>query len=208
MAVYVRTLAPSDGCKNSEWLAAWDAVLAVALAQPPLSIMASIDALSTARSHPTGILTLALIERLLPATIDPDSGLPTALTERAELLLADGSQGANPARAILATRLFACSVADHAWSAQHILPLLEWDNPDTARNVWQGYLSDARVDEVLGRAIAPALLDACSHWDELSPFNRSLCGLVVALGSDAKGVLADRHVRRALILPIVVAATV
>ncbi|MCP4035986.1 MAG: hypothetical protein GY733_03555 [bacterium] len=198
LADYVRAVAPSDQCADTDWLAAWDAVLPLARAQVPRGDADKRDAVSSARSHPTGVLTLALIERLLPRTIEPNAGLRADLTGRAAVLLAGGGE-AGAAGTVLATHLFAFSVADHAWSARHVLPLLEWSDPARARGAWQGYLSNARVDEVLGQAIVPALVEACDHWEELAPFNRSLSGLVVTLGIDAKGLLGGQQARRAIL---------
>jgi hypothetical protein len=140
--------------------------------------------LGEAISSPAGRLTLFWVRALSAewqAAGDNWRGLPEETRSQLAVLLDGDDERSSLAQVVLASQVFFFFRADRDWCDAHVLPLLDWADPDRARRAWDGYLFWGRWDDQLLRAgLLEHYLSAAAHIDELGEEARRNLGTHLA----------------------------
>jgi hypothetical protein len=76
-------------------------------------------------------------------------GLPQAIREQLEIMLAGDDDRVAMAQVIFASKVHFFYSADRDWCLRHVLPLLDWTDPTRARRAWEGFLTWGQFDNQL-----------------------------------------------------------
>lgn len=95
-------------------------------------------------------------------------------------------------RVLLASRLIALFRVDRTWTERHLLPLFNWNDPDEAKGVWDGFLWSPRLYQPLLIALKPHFLESANHYTDLGEHRQQYAAFLtyVALGP-ADGYTVD-----------------
>jgi hypothetical protein len=154
--------------------------------------------LVVALNSPAGQLCKAILNAYLATSPGTNSGLPSAVKTRVELLLAsDLPHHGGPVQLIAALNLHSLHLVDREWTREFVLPAFEWRNP-LAASVWRCYLHNCHWYPDLIADLRPALMDALSQHKELGEAGRHLCGLLANVAVSSPASLSDRDLSEAL----------
>ncbi|HWA15425.1 MAG TPA: hypothetical protein VG817_03275 [Gemmatimonadales bacterium] len=89
---------------------------------------------------------------------DAWAGIPTEIKAWFEALTRDGRIDGARARTVLASQFHFFFGLDRQWTTDVLLPLFRWDrDPETAEQVWHGYLGWGRWNDAIVLALQPSL---------------------------------------------------
>lgn len=115
--------------------------------------------LARAINHPAGQLAQFWTKAVAAdwqSADDSWSGLPEATREQLGAMLTGSDDRVAMAEVVFASQVHFFRAADSDWCLDHVLPLLDWADPDRARRTWDGFLAWGRFDDPL---LAAGLLD-------------------------------------------------
>jgi hypothetical protein len=132
------------------------------------SIKSDGDLLTAAINHPAGYLArfwTKVVQWEWTQAGDAWSGLPSELATELDRIAAAEGRNELLASTYLASQLHFYFAADQPWTADHLLPLFDWnDSEERARGAWQGFLIWGRPDDgLLGAGLLDAYLETCGH---------------------------------------------
>lgn len=132
----------------------------------------SRDLLTQGINHPAGVLTEALIELVRSETRDQGSEVPDSIKTRLESFLPStghrsGQVGSVAARVIIYFKLSLLHESSADWTAENIVPLFDWQNPEEAAVAWQGFLASPRIAPELWSNLRPHFLDAFDNYETI-----------------------------------------
>jgi hypothetical protein len=130
----------------------------------------SRDPLGRAINMPAGQLALFWISVTRAAWRDAGEqweGLPENLGAALRTLLSRGDIHSEMVEVVFASQVLFFFGADEPWCRAHVLPLLDWVNPDRARRCWQAFLIWGRWnDGLLAAGLLDHYLGAAAHFEE------------------------------------------
>lgn len=139
---------------------------------------------SEAINHPVGHITQALINLWFSRNPNDNALLPNDIepffTKICDVQVSRFRHG----RVMLGSRLISIFRVDRAWTEQHLLPLLNWDNPSEAKAVWEGFLWSPRLYQPLLIAFKSQFLESANHYPELGEHRQQFAAFLTyaALG--------------------------
>ena len=77
------------------------------------------------------------------------------------------------------------------WTLEHLVPRLDWADPEEAALAWNGFLWSPGVGPDLWAAIKEHALAACTHFESLGRHRADLAGLLVAKYVEGYPLAAD-----------------
>jgi hypothetical protein len=123
-------------------------------------------------NHPAGQLAQFWISAIATdwqGAGDRWQGLPEALREPIEVMLATDDERGMMAEVTFASQLHFFHSADRAWCLSHILPLLDWVNPARAQRTWGGFLAFGRFDnQILAAGLGNQYVQTAMHAADFS----------------------------------------
>lgn len=133
------------------------------------------DTLNRATNHPVGYAIDALLHRL-----SQDQGMTegTGSFFKALLCADQVADGCTPAEVYLAFNLSRLHSISPDWTEANIIPLLDWDKPEKAREAWAAFLMSPRINDSLWEALQDHFVDACKNYDEIPVRNEQLAGML------------------------------
>lgn len=108
------------------------------------------DWLQRTINHPGGKLAqfwLQILARERKAVGDSWTGIPDVPRRCLEKMTTGVSLEAQLARVFITSQLYFMFYSDAPWTIQHVVPLLDWSDPERARQCWDGYLFWGRYGE-------------------------------------------------------------
>ena len=142
------------------------------------------DLLNAAINQPAGKLAEGLLD--LTARVLKDGGeLPPSVMERIEHVLSTADnpayQGVGAAaRVPVYARLSMFAAEDAQWTEKHLVPRLDWAQPEEARLAWEGFMWSPRIGPELWERVEPHAREACRHYGDIGRGRSSLPGLLVS----------------------------
>lgn len=138
------------------------------------------DWLGRAINHPAGLLAEFWVRAVgadWRAAGDDWPGLPPAMRAQLEALLDGEDDCVAMAEVVFASTTHFFFGADQEWCQAHVLPLLDWDNPERAQRTWDGFLTWGRWnDQMLSAGLLGHYLAAAGRICQLSEQSRQqLC---------------------------------
>lgn len=186
------------------FLDAWDMALQVALHVRMREVDDDRDArpgprdeVQEAINHPAGLLCTSLLEVLTLEEPTWQCGMAREFRCRLERILESVEVGGRPGRVVVGSRLYLLHYIDDEWTAQHLVPLMSWTNPE-AGGIWQGYMWSPTITDTLYRRIRRPFLKCFEHWGVFGRWNEPLVGLFVSLAVDATGLISESESKRCL----------
>ena len=142
------------------------------------------DPVFEAINHPIGHVTRALINLWFSREPNDNDLLPEDLKPFFTALCNAKVARCRHGRVLLGSRLIPLFRVDPQWTEEHLLPLLNWENPTEAKGVWEGFLWSPRLYQPLMLAFKPQLLDSAYHYGELGKHRRQYAAFLTyaALG--------------------------
>lgn len=120
------------------------------------AITSGDDLVMEAINHPAGDLAefwIKVVQWEWSANQSTWQGLPPAIAEQLDVLVAASDRNGLLARTILSSQLHFFFGADRAWCQDHLLPLFDWGTDETnATAAWQGFLTWGRPNDGLLQA--------------------------------------------------------
>lgn len=116
------------------------------------------------------------------------SGLSEPLRGQLEAILGGSDDRSAMAQVVLASQVQFFFGADRLWAEQHILPLLDWAEPERALRAWHGYLTWGRAnDSLLAAGLLKGFLGAAKNLELLrdqlaAHLLRQLAGIALRSG--------------------------
>lgn len=184
----------SDVTNRRDRLLLWDAALDIALRTG--TGVEGADPLNDAINKPVGQLTDGF-GRLIGRVVRTEEGLPALLLDRVEGLVATADGGSElraagePARVTVYVRLSLFFGVEPDWTLAHLVPRLDWEDPEEAALAWSGFLWSPGVGPDLWDGIKDHALAACWHFGELGRHRSDLAGLLVAKYVEGYPLKAD-----------------
>ena len=141
--------------------------------------------LTEALNHPVGHVTEALINFWLIQKPKDGDLVPENFRPVFTMICDTNVEHFRHGRVLLSSRLIALFRIDPAWTTQHLLPLLQWENPCEAKAIWDGFLWSPRLYQPLLAKIKPQLLNATKYYRLLGEHRRQFAAFLTyaALGS-------------------------
>ncbi len=141
--------------------------------------------LGDAINDPAGKLaefwTRALFQRRHLAG-DDWSGLPEEYQLQLQNLLADNQEAAQYSKIIFVSQLHMFFALDAEWTRTHLIPLLDWSNPQQAIQVWDGYLFGGQWNNEMLPDLFQHFMASFEHLDnELSEHGNRMAQYVAAI---------------------------
>lgn len=136
------------------------------------------DPVGTAINHPIGHVTQALINLWFQRKPSDNDRLPAKLRQVFTKLCDVQVDRFRSARVLMASQLIAFFRVDRPWTEQHLLPLFDWNNPEEAKAVWQGFLWSPRRYPPLMAAFKPQFLDTANHYADLGEYSRQFANFL------------------------------
>lgn len=118
-------------------------------------------------NHPVGHITQALLNLWFKNNPNDGDHLPAEIEPFFTTLCDIQVDRFRHGRVLLGSRLIALFRVDQAWTEQHLLPLLNWENAVEAKYVWEGFLWSPRLYEPLMAAFKRNFLESANHYAEL-----------------------------------------
>ncbi|MBB6557524.1 hypothetical protein HNP48_000188 [Acidovorax soli] len=129
-------------------------------------------------NHPIGHTTQALINLWFKRSPNDNDQLPDIIdvlfAELCDLTIDRFRHG----RVLLAANLIALFRVDRAWTQQHLLPLLSWENRNEARALWEGFLWSPRLYQPLLVAFKRDFLACAHHYEELGEHQKQFAAFL------------------------------
>jgi len=143
------------------------------------------DLVARAYNDPVGRVTEAVMRWWYRHTLQDGEGLPDEI-KLLLIELCDAEEGKYICgRVILAINLVSLYRVDQRWTAEHLLPLFDWENYKTeAPALWQGFLFSPRLHWPLLEDLKIPLLDAAGHFAELGPRGENYATLLTFMALD------------------------
>lgn len=189
--------APLEDEEGTFW-PVWDRALHSAFASEHGEEVDPRDPLFAALNTPAGRLAEALLDRIAARKPQTGADVGPRVWERLTDLARGRGEGYVLARIILAARLSWLFQLDPAWTEQHLLGYLQWDNPE-APGFWQGFLCQPWIPPELWPKIKPSLLVALRKKNQLPEgAGEQLCRLFGLISTDRPGWISDEEAQAAL----------
>ncbi|MGH3683704.1 MAG: DUF4020 domain-containing protein [Pseudonocardiaceae bacterium] len=114
---------------------------------------------------------------------DQWTDLPSEEQAQLEALLAGDDTRSALAEVVFASQVLFFFGADRRWCEDHVLPLLDWDEPARARRAWDGYLAWGRWnDQLLTAGLLDNYIATAAHLDEFrKELRRQFCSHLAAV---------------------------
>ena len=122
---------------------------------------------TAAMRHSIGHITQALIEFWFKRRPSDNDGLPDDIKAIFTELCNDKIGKYRYGRVILSMNLIALFRVDRTWTEEHLLPLLNWQNPIEAQAVWEGFLFSPRLYQPLLSKCKEDFIETAQHYDDL-----------------------------------------
>ena len=123
-------------------------------------------------NHPAGQLAqfwVSVVAADWQAAGDDWNGLPQELRDQFGMMLTSDDDRGTMAEVIFAGQLHFFHNADRDWCLDHVLPLLDWANPERARRTWEGFLAAGRFDDqILAAGLLGQYVQTAAHIAEFS----------------------------------------
>jgi hypothetical protein len=151
------------------------------------------DWLHHAVNRPAGKLALFWVHAIAAewkSDADNWTGLSQDMRRALELMLGGGDAQSACTETVFASQLLFFFEADREWCEVHILPLLDWAEPQRAHRAWDGYLIWGRFnDPLLSAGLLRHYLDTARRADEFRGDQRrqlfsNLAALALVAGHD------------------------
>lgn len=126
------------------------------------------EVVDQAINHPVGLITDALLRWWYQQAPRDDEGLSEALRQMFTDLCDPEILNYRHARVVLATHAISLLRVDPDWTAQHLIPLFDWQrSAPEARTVWKGFLWSPRLFRPLMECLKTSFLESADHFEEL-----------------------------------------
>lgn len=126
------------------------------------------DPVFQAINHPVGHVAEALLRWLGRQAPMHGVGLPAEVERVLTLVCATPSPAFRHGRVVLASHLPMLYAIDAAWTAQQLIPLLDWRaSMDEAQAAWAGYLRSPRMTGPMLELIRQHFIDTAQHCEQL-----------------------------------------
>ena len=119
-------------------------------------------------NHPVGLITEALINIQSSHHPEDNEGILSEIKPMFTDICNTNKVNLQAGRVILSTQLVFLFRLDSSWTKKHLLPLLDWANPEEARIAWTGFLFSPRPYIPLWQEIKPQFLETAKHYAELT----------------------------------------
>lgn len=130
-------------------------------------------------NHPVGHVTEALLRWWYRRSLEDGQGLPEELKPTFTELCDTRIDKFRHGRVLLAAHVIALFRVDPDWTAQHLLPLFDWQRSEAeARAVWEGFLWSPRLYRPLMEMLKPAFLDTARHYAALGEHGEQYASLL------------------------------
>jgi hypothetical protein len=146
-----------------------------AIPLPDEDTMDVTDWLSTAISHPAGILSEYWVESLSLLVSRSDGGgrvLPDHYKRLFEKILEDTTSKGNLARTVLCSQFAFLYSLDSDWASTHILIFFSEKDKGRFSQAWNGFLTWGRLNPLLARVMVPVFTEACGRIESSLPSMR------------------------------------
>lgn len=127
----------------------------------------STDLLTQAINHPAGKATLGLLDLIFSNSPNDSATLGKKHSSSLSIALQPSAPNFNHSAIIVASRTVSIFRLDPEWAKQQLIPLFSWENRETAKTLWQGFLWSARLNRSLLEAFKPYFIETAKHYDEL-----------------------------------------
>jgi hypothetical protein len=153
-------------------------------------------------NHPVGLVTEALIN--VQASHHPKDNvgiLPDIKPIFTDICDTD-KISFQPGRIILSSQLVFLFRLDPSWAKEHLLPLLDWSNPEEARAAWTGFLFSPHPYIPLWQEIKLQFLETAKHYAELTEYPEQYAIFLTYMALDPmNGYTLDDFSRAMIHLP-------
>jgi len=119
-------------------------------------------------NHPVRLITEALINIQSSHHPEDNEGILSEIKPMFTDICNTNKVNLQAGRVILSTQLVFLFRLDSSWTKKHLLPLLDWANPEEARVAWTGFLFSPRPYIPLWQEIKPQFLETAKHYAELT----------------------------------------
>jgi hypothetical protein len=153
--------------------------------------MAHQDGMETDRpvqraiNHPVGHVTQALLHYWFRRQLEDGQGLPDDLKPIFTSLCNTQIDQYRHGRVLLATNVIALFRVDADWTAEHLLPLFNWQHSIIeARAVWEGFLRSPRLYRPLLGAFKNHFFETARHYAELEEYGQKYVAILTYAALD------------------------
>jgi len=194
IAYWLRAIATEIGVHEGDFLALARRILHVDIDDD----VDDEDPVSRAINHPIGHLTESLLHWWNRGELEDGQGLSRELkalfTQICDLAVARFRHG----RLLLCTHVIALFRVDPDWTADNLLPLFDWRNPNTeARSAWQGFLWSPRLYRPLMERLKFPFLDTANHFAKLGEFKDQYASLLTFAALEPRDVFTTLELAKA-----------